>query len=475
MRYMVLQSVIMANSITEGITELYYRSASDIRCEGMACVAKPGTEFTTDTYMNIFDAGFWGEYTTVSEWRFEMTVCGSGYVELWQAFDEDREAPVWSCHFDRKEMTVVQSPMFKQKQGMYYCRIKADGHVRISGMRYVTDNEPCEDVRLGLVICTYRRAQDVQHHISCVKASLFCDKKSELYDRLKVCIVDNASELDVVSNEMIKVAHNRNTGGSGGFGRGMEEMRRLAGITHVVLLDDDAKLHMESLYRLYALMSYIRQEHKECVVAGRMFGLDKKNIQYTACEIWNRGDIQHVGYNQDMCLMENLKEMNHRQGEYSGWWMACYTMEYVKKNVPMPFFLHCDDVEYGLRHGGEPVIMNGIQVWHETYENRQYAVIKYYDTRNPIFVNESIGQFDAVYTYDTWKAAISYEHVQGRYLSEYMRIRAMLDFLKGRSWLYKVDSEKLHGKLLKNRHFLRIRNFYLWRRADLKYKKKYRI
>ena len=89
-----------------------------------------------------------------------------------------------------------------------------------------------------------------------------------------------------------------------------------------------------------------------------------------------------------MTRPENLASLNDNEGaEYGGWWFACYPMEFVEKNRPLPFFLHCDDVEYGLRHGGTPIVLNGIQVWHETYEYRQSPVIAYYDTRNALIVN----------------------------------------------------------------------------------------
>ena len=105
--------------------------------------------------------------------------------------------------------------------------------------------------------------------------------------------------------------------------------------------------------------------------------------------------------------------MNENEGaEYGGWWFACYPMDFVEKNRPMPFFLHCDDVEYGLRHGGTPIILNGIQVWHETCEYRQSPVVAYYDTRNTLFVNEFLNDiFDYDDVLDKWKQKITEAHL----------------------------------------------------------------
>ena len=109
----------------------------------------------------------------------------------------------------------------------------------------------------------------------------------------------------------------------------------------------------------------------------------------------------------------------------------------------IPFFIHCDDVEYGLRYGQQPVILNGIQVWHETYEHRQSPVMHYYDTRNPLIVNAlyKSGQ-DAETIKKEWFEKITGMHNAGDALSEYMCIRAMLDFLKGPAWVFGQDVRK---------------------------------
>ena len=175
--------------------------------------------------------------------------------------------------------------------------------------------------------------------------------------------------------------------------------------------------------------------------------------------------------NQDMTLKENLPSMNNNEGaEYGGWWFACYPIEYVEKNRPLPFFLHCDDVEYGLRHGGTPIILNGIQVWHETYEYRQSPVTAYYDTRNTLIVNAMIGILppkDIVL--GEWKRKISEAHVQGDYLLERMLILGLMDAAKGKKYLYKCQKSKKYAQLYKRRKASKIGNAILWRSARIKY------
>ena len=140
-------------------------------------------------------------------------------------------------------------------------------------------------------------------------------------------------------------------------------------------------------------------------------------------------------------------------------------MSFAKENNPLPLFLHCDDVEYGLRHGGTPIILNGIQVWHETYEYRQTPVMAYYDMRNTLFVNKLYGQENSKEEILTeWKSMLSKVHVKKDYQTELMLICALRDYGRGIQWLENLDLEKHNLKILKKRGKW-ITNVIAWRIA----------
>ena len=147
----------------------------------------------------------------------------------------------------------------------------------------------------------------------------------------------------------------------------------------------------------------------------------------------------------------------------------------VRENDVLPFFIHCDDVEYGLRCGRPPIIIKGVQVWHETFEHRQTPIMLYYDTRNPLFVNEVYGlDEDRQEVLDKWKQKISLYHVNKDFISEYYVIKAMDDYLKGLPWLYKVDPARNHSKLQKTKIY-KVKNSVLWRIVVHKYRRKYKM
>lgn len=333
-----------------------------------------------------------------------------------------------------------------------------------------------KETYLAVNICTYHRLDEVRRNVQRLLESKFFDKsKTEFYGHLHIYVTDNGCELSVRDDEFVHIQHNRNTGGSGGFQKGLEWIRESEiPFTHVIFMDDDVEFDIETFYRLYLFLGHLRDEYADAPIAGRMFRKDKPYVQYTAAEIWNKGDIRHIGYHVDMRDVTNLTLVNDNDGaEYGGFWFCCYPMSFAKENDIMPFFLHCDDVEYGLRCGRPPIILNGIQVWHETYEYRQTPIMNYYDTRNPLFVNEKYGLLPTPdIMLATWKDKITEFHVKKDFESEYYTILGMHDFLKGIKWLEKVDSCKKHKRLQKAK-ICRFKNSVLWRVAEWKLKRRY--
>ncbi|RAZ20198.1 glycosyltransferase family 2 protein, partial [Klebsiella oxytoca] len=63
-------------------------------------------------------------------------------------------------------------------------------------------------------------------------------------------------------------------------------------------------------------------------------------------------------------------------------------MELVRKdNLPLPIFIRGDDLEYGLRNMKTLILMNGICVWHEPFENKYSSFLAYYVIRNRLIDN----------------------------------------------------------------------------------------
>lgn len=463
---MILQNCIGPDEVCR-VPEIYYRSSGELSYEYGNVLLCAGQELSSNTYMNMFDVGAWNKYTTVNKISFYCQIKGKGRIALLHQENnikkKIKEVSYGSeRHRDQpeSEMLTVQIDLPAEiRSGMIYFSLNAESETQLCHAEFRTKDSRDRRISLSLVICTYKRKAYLERNIEKIKRSPMIRKLAE-ENCFVARVVDNARELSDSYGRSIKVYPNENTGGSGGFTRGMEESvkeKEEYQTTHVILMDDDVELQTESLGRLYALLSYIRPEYSLEAIAGRMFRLDRRESQYTAAEIWNGGDLRHIGWNQDMSLEENLPSMNENEGaEYGGWWFACYPMEFVEKNRPLPFFLHCDDVEYGLRHGGTPIILNGIQVWHETYEYRQSPVIVYYDTRNSLIVN-------AIYKKNQnrdliikkWKENVDFAFCENKE-NAYAKLMGIFHFCLGPSFLFKIVGKEHTSYMLKYEYMYRM-------------------
>lgn len=57
---------------------------------------------------------------------------------------------------------------------------------------------------------------------------------------------------------------------------------------------------INSFYLLFDFLIQVDEENRDRPVAGRMFCMDEPNIQYTAAEKWNGGNISHVEFLRDV-------------------------------------------------------------------------------------------------------------------------------------------------------------------------------
>ena len=452
--------------------ELYYRTEGKIIQKENCLILKNGSRIRTNTYMNLLDESAWQRYTRLTEWELRIRIKGCGKIRVY-GWSEGKEELLSEAEISSSQ-TVERIFRGEFQNRMIYFELIAEGELEMEQARYLTNiKETARDIHISLIICTYHRKNAVLRNQEIIRRSSFFDLSSEYYRGLDLKIIDNGAELEKTEEDNIEVIYNPNTGGSGGFSRGILASRcdeEKYGTTHLIFMDDDVEITAETFYRLYSLLRLLKDEYSETVVGGRMFRMDRREIQYTASEVWNGGNIIHIGENQDMTRWENLPEMNSRSGEYSGWWFACFTMDFARENLPLPFFLHCDDVEYGLRHGGMPIILNGIQVWHETYEYRKSMMVEYYDTRNSLIVNTLRDVFqDPRNVWENCEKRLDNHWNKKEYDMAYAVCIGLLDYAKGKEYFFKQGSrrKKIEPSILFGYKWVVA---FLWRIAFIKYR-----
>ena len=450
---MVLQTIVIPKKETS--KALYYRASKAVQPNSNDLYIPKGEIVSSDTYMNIFDIKTWKKYTKISQLLFTMKFFGQAKVNIICEVEKGKKQILHTFISEEQKEQCLEYELPKElNEGFVYFEIEAFSDLKLYKAVFDTKEEETQKIKLAIVICTYKRQKELEQTITTIKKQIEFWKE----EWIEVTIIDNASELENRYGKHITVYHNKNTGGTGGFTRGMEEVVKNLNnfdATHILLMDDDARLQFESIVRLRAVLTYLKKEHLEKSIAGRMFRLDNRSIQYTALELWDKGSIGHIGGNVDMTVKDSLWTMNENKGGmYGGWWFSCYPIEFIKTYKPIPFFLHCDDVECGLRHGKTPIILNGIQVWHENFEHRVKPTIVYYDVRNSLIVN-SIWEKSCVTKrlWRMWARRAVWLVTRKNYAEEYMALLGIKDYLKGFSWLYQVDSEQYHKQLCSKTKF----------------------
>ncbi len=414
-----------------------------------------------DTYFNVLDCAVWAKYTRVEQAALQLTC--------------DRDCTVKIRHMDLLDSgKAVTSVLLMKAQ----CRA-ADGSCEFGDFNLpaagvltfeVTCDEAGEDcpvkkaawicpapvqqmpVEIGIGICTFKREAYVQRNLRRLKEELLFDPEAPGYGHIRVCVSDNGRTLtpQMAKEAPICILPNRNLGGVGGFTRTMiEYLHDEAKPTHILLMDDDAVIFPASVERTWTLLSVLKPEYISYVICGSLFREDLPAIQTESGARWHRGDVESLGANLDMTdLINVLKETRARAIEYSGWWYSCIPVTQIEdKGLPLPLFIHRDDIEFGLRAPGF-IRLNGICVRHEAFDNKMPGTMEYYDIRNLGIVNAMHYKDFKVFEFDRQLLIMVFSNlVKFRYRYAMMNLKGAADFLKGAEAFLKEDGETNHAML----------------------------
>lgn len=486
-----MQNVIWPDEVC-GIRDMYFRTDGFVNQYAGCIELKPGEQLSTNTYMNCLDINHWRQYTTIEQFALQIEAEGTLCCDVvLRGFEGEEVLFSRDYHLSSRE-TVRFSLDTKAYTGILYFVVKAVSDVRFYSGRYETEREVDKKICLAVNICTYHRNLQLENNLRILEESWFFDRNSPLFGKMKIYITDNGDDFTREhENEYICISRNSNRGGgTGGFTKGLEMIRKDLGYfksTHTVFMDDDVEFQTEGFYRLFAFLSFLREEYAGHPVAGRMFRMDNRQIQYTAAENWNGGNLTHSGWNLDMTLPENVTSET-LTGEYGGWWLCVYPNSIALTQKPFPFFIHCDDVEYGLRTDCAVLLIRGFQVWHETYEYRMTDRVFYYDLRNPMVVNTMQGIYhEADDLLIPWKQRLDKYHNEGKYKEKYLCALALWHFAKekifserlgqipeyqmkicDRQWILRLVTPVLHRNAEKytRKHYLRIIENYQKKREE---------
>ena len=416
-----------------------------------------------DTYFNGLSIEKWKKYTVIGDVSLKLTLSGRFMVTLLtkEKIKDDVLVHVISeTIVESEKETEFEFPYtFADARGMYTFTLTAlsDNSVFAGGSYHATvAQEKVRDVKIGIAICTFKREPFIEKNLLILNEAILKNPESPLYGHLEVFVADNGQTLDRerLSSDKIHINPNRNLGGAGGFTRDLIEIMTHNDelhVTHALLMDDDIVIEPESLIKTYRILTLLKEEYEDAFIGGAMLRLDKQAIQVEAGASWNGGFLKSLKQNLDLrmcdsCLYNEIEEYT----EFNAWWYCCFPMKVVTpENLPMPIFIRGDDLEYGLRNMKTLILMNGICVWHEPFENKYSSFLEYYIMRNQLIDNSfhcpwyGAKQLNRAIMGHCFREVTYY-----RYKNVDLYLQGIKDFLKGPTWLMEQDGEALHKSVM---------------------------
>ena len=460
--------------------------------------AKKGAIISFESYFNAFSVGKWNKYSTIGDLSIRLDIKGDANIRVFHAVgsvDDIVNDPKCNggimnkvkydgLHVTRKRIDKECS--IKKdgngyiikinkiySEGIIYPVIKAESDIEIMGGGYETKTSPNQKVNIALGICTFKREDYVTSNVGKVIRDIVASKESPLRDNLEVYVSDNGQTLSMsdfesaykelvgakkTNLELDKKIHlfkNMNAGGAGGFTRTMIEalMKRSRNqFSHIILMDDDIVLDCRVIERTYNFLRFLKEEYQDSMIGGEMFELDYRFIQFEAGATFGGIEVKFYNKNWDMRLRDTVS-CNEVENpiNYSGWWYSVIPSSIVKEdNLPIPLFIHYDDIEYGIRNDyNGTILLNGICVWHPQGVNKAPISMNYYDVRNMLIAN--VGRKDEL------SASDLIYHMKNRVVGDVIRYRydaaervfeAIDDFYKGPKFFMKLNPIENHKKMM---------------------------
>lgn len=415
-----------------------------------------------DTYFNGFSIEKWKKYTQVKEVSVNLELQGDVLVILASKIflhGEVIKNEILRREVHADERSFHSFSFGNADKGMLYFEVMAlnDGACLYGGAyEDATIEKPARQPKIGIDICTFKRERYIEKNIGLLNKHLLNNPESPLKDSLEVFISDNGQTLDIdkLATDKIHIVRNKNTGGAGGFTRGLMEIIKNGNprkITHALVMDDDITIDPESIVKTFTILSLLKDEYKDAFIGGAMLRIDKPNMQVESGASWNAGDLISNKANLNMnvtwdCIYNEIEEYT----EFNAWWYCCFPMNVVsEENLPLPIFIRGDDLEYGLRNMKNLILMNGICVWHEPFENKYSSFLEYYIIRNRLV--------DNTFHFPEWGKKNLKKAIWGqwrreckfyRYKNIDLHTQGVKDYLKGVDFFLQTDGEKLHKEVM---------------------------
>ena len=458
-KYYQLQNILFCdNDRLEAYWEMFYHSSHPVfDREKQHIVMGAGQVIDFCTYFNSISLRKWKHYTYVKNLFLKLQVLGQMEILLTGYEKKDNQyirKVLYRQKVDAKEMQEITLEYPENSLMLAGFEIHTLGICRLFKGEYGTllSEEIIRHVSLHLVTTTFKKEEYIIPNINLLKEYILSGNDA-LAENLWVHVVDNGRTLNAqeLEDSHVMIHPNLNTGGSGGFTRGMmEAFDHKEKPTHVLLMDDDVMILPESLRRTYSLLSILRPEYDDYYISGAMLYYEQMNCLYEDTGyVHSNGEYGPLKYMVDTrdteALLRSEEIMHQPKNAYAGWWYCCIPASVIDmENLPLPLFVRGDDVEYSLRNKAKFITLSGICIWHMGFTNKFNGAMEFYQVhRNSLIIQAASGICLNVDFMERIRKLIRVNLLRFDYDGAELLMDAVEDYLKGYKFLMENQGEKL--------------------------------
>ena len=458
----LLQNIIFPKEGICDVKEMYYRHSGNLTLDNEVIQMEQGCRISFDTYFNAFSVGKWKKYTVIDNVSLRFEYIGDIKLMLYH-FLLDLKGGVVKTLIGEKRIHsgsakhVIETVSYGEikDDGIYAFEIVANEDSVIYNMSYCTEmsnNYVIKKINFALGFCTYKREEYILNNLQNIRNGIIDNNKSILNGHLHVFIADNGQTLPDVNSDNIHMFKNKNYGGVGGFTRTIIEsvFNSKVHFDYIILCDDDIVLDCRIIERTYIFVQFLKKEYDGNMIGGALLSLEEKNTQVENGGIFFKNKIlRNKGFDLKRLSFLLSNEECVDIANHNGWFYCCIPTNIVKRdNLPLPIFIHYDDVEYGVRNQREVININGICIWHPTTTGKDPLWMSYYNTRNHIIVMSSLGKgigllselFDIIKKYIISLTRYRYKEFE-------IQMMAIKDFYRGADVFMSIDPQLQHSEL----------------------------
>ena len=362
-------------------------------------VLPAGSTLHTCTYFNGLFEGHWRRSTQVGDLSLHLVVSGHATVGLRRRSAQGSDQLLDSLDVDGDGCAIelrVPSAADDVEESILYFTVEAFSSVTVQDGAWVAHGTDPRPVQLAVGFCTFNREAPLLRNLGALQDD------PDLVEHLqRIIVVDQGSNrvrlhpgFAGVENASVPVrlVEQGNFGGSGGFTRCILEASAMPRVTHMILMDDDAVVEPEGVFRCAAFLALARQE---LAIAGQMLDLTRPTQLVeaggTVCpKLLSLTTPAPTGlalqYSDELVQLTS-----HRPLDYGSWFSFAFPLALVDRlGLPMPLFIRGDDAEFGCRMttAGVPIVtVPGIAVWHHPWYARERGWYIYYNIRNTLILS----------------------------------------------------------------------------------------